>query len=108
MNYFKNLGKRLLYVVETIINWAIYLPIGGIIFVLEFLGTVVFVPLLWILAGTDTTNKVMDLFYFHSNDELWLREPGDNPEHFDSMIPIWAYYVQKHYLKKLIKDEPDI
>jgi len=105
MNYFKGLGKRLLYVIATVLNWLVYIP--TLIFFLTFNSVFILcaAPILWVLIGSANLDVLFTKLYNHSNDQLWWRDMEEDPNNFTSLWPLWGSYIQKHYLNKLIKDE---
>lgn len=108
MNYFKGLCKRLLYVVATVLNWVIYIPTLISFLALETCGIITITPILWILIGSKNLEILFAKFFNHSNDQLWLKDCGDDPDNFTSLWPLWGPYIQKHYLNKFIQDETNI
>ncbi len=105
MNYFKSLCQRLLYVVATVLNWLAYIIILVFFLVFNSVFILCLRPILWVLIGGKNLDVLYDKLYKHSNDELWLRDVGDDPGDFISLWPRWGFYIQEHYLDKLIEDD---
>ena len=93
-----NFCRRLLWLVLTIINWAIYIPTFVMIYVLEIVA-IVLLPVVWVFCGRTVTQKIYDGIFKHSNEKLWFVEPWDyrsNDMTFVSWIPIHGKYIQKY------------
>ena len=92
-----NFLRRMLWFVLTLVNWVVYIPTFFVIFVTEVVFMCV-LPIIWVFAGKNVTQKIYDGVFKHSNEKLWFVEPWDRVgcAKFESMIPIHGKYLQEY------------
>ena len=92
-----NFFRRMLWLVLTLVNWAVYIPTFFAVFITEVVMYIV-LPIIWMFAGKTNTEKVYNALFTHSNEKLWFVEPWDRVGRvkFESIIPIHGKYIQKY------------
>lgn len=99
LTFIWNIVRRTLWIVSSLINWALYAAFFALYVVFLFLLVAV-QPLLWLVLGFDNTTKVLDFLFTHSNKELWHAERFDG-DTFTGVIPLHAAYIQEKCINKL-------
>ena len=93
-----NFFRRMLWFMLTLINWVAYIPTFFVIFVTEIVFMFIVLPIIWVFAGKNVTQKIYDIVFKHSNEKLWFVEPWDRGgcAKFESIIPIHGKYIQEY------------
>ena len=93
-----NFFRRMLWFMLTLINWVAYIPTFFVIFVTEIVFMFIVLPIIWVFAGKNVTQKIYDIVFKHSNENLWFVEPRDRGgcAKFESIIPIHGKYIQEY------------
>lgn len=102
-----NFIRRMLWLVLTLINWAVYIPTFFVIFITEVVFMFIVLPIIWVVVGKTVTEKIYDCVFKHSNEKLWFVEPWDRGGRakFESMIPIHGKYIQEYIDLMLPKND---
>ena len=94
---------RLTWLALTCLNWVLYVIAVAIIVPLEVVFLIVIMPVIWVLVGTEQTNKVGDLVFTHHDKQVWVREySSGEPDNFQSLLPRWGMYIQETFLEDFL------
>ena len=114
-NVLKSIGKfiwkficRIVFLVSTLTLWPVFIATSLVYIPLEFIALIIVMPILWVFIGTDNVNKLGDFLFKRYNKKLWYTDyttKYNADRSFWSFIPIWGFYVQEHWLSKLILDD---
>lgn len=114
-NILKSIGKsiwkficRVTFLVLSFTLWPVFIATTLVFVPLEFITLIIVMPILWVFIGTDNVNKLGDFLFKRYNKELWHTDYAthyDADRGFWSFVPMWGFYVQEHWLSKLIPDD---
>lgn len=93
-----NFLRRVLWLVLSIANWAIYVPTFFIVFVFEIVFIFFCGPIVWMFIGKEKTEIIFKYLFTHTNSKLWHVEPWECDGHakFESIIPIHGKFIQEY------------
>ena len=92
-----NFFRRVLWLVLSIVNWAIYVPTFLIVFALEIVFIFFCCPIIWVFIGKKKTQIIFEYLFTHSNSKLWyIEEWKRGCKKFESIIPTHGKFIQEY------------
>lgn len=105
--FFVNMFRRIAFLIATVVIWPIYIITTMIYTPLLYLVLLIVMPVLWVILGSGKMFKSIYFFLFYrKNKKLWYEDYDADyeDEKFFSAVPIWAKYLQKNYLDKILPE----